>query len=90
MVKGLVAQIASHGIFNRGLKLKSVHHNYQNIEKKKLRHGLWLIRKHLPSRFKRRMTWIGEHMFGVNMSNCEPSSQPSRYINVSNCKALVF
>ena len=70
VVNGLVAQITSPGIFYRGLKSKSVHHNYQIIEKKNW-DMVWLIRKHLPSRFKRRMTWIIEHMFGVNMSNCE-------------------
>ena len=33
VVNRLVAQIASPGIFYRGLKSKSVHHNYQIIEK---------------------------------------------------------
>ena len=33
VVNGLVAQITSPGIFYRGLKSKSVHHNYQIIEK---------------------------------------------------------
>ena len=34
MVKGFVAQIASPSIFNGGIKLKTVHPNYQIIEKK--------------------------------------------------------
>ena len=44
MVKGLVPQIATLSIFNGGLKLKSIHHNYQIIQKK-LKHVLVLKKR---------------------------------------------
>ena len=45
VVKGLVAQIATLSIFNGGLKLKSIHYNYQIIQKK-LKHVL-VIKKRI-------------------------------------------
>ena len=51
MVKGLVAQIATLSIFNGGLKLKSIHHNYQIIQKK-LKHVLVKKKENLPPRLQ--------------------------------------
>ena len=44
VIKGLVAQIATLSIFNGGLKLKSIHYNYQIIQKK-LKHVLVLKKR---------------------------------------------